>query len=151
ARPGADPPGEIERRAIVHHELRALPAAVGRREEEDATHADVGATERANSGALSVFSTSSRRTPPRRARATPYLTFASSPTEWASVDTTKRMPRARAATTQRGGRSSRRGSPLISTAAWPRAAASSTSSTRHSIGGRERTRRPSAWPHILKQ
>src|SRR5262245_54783860 len=68
----ADALGEIERRALTHDQPRAQPAAVSGRQEEDPAHGrPVGATDRANSWAVAVFSTSPRRTQPRRAMATP--------------------------------------------------------------------------------
>src|SRR6266540_78027 len=151
ARADTDSPGEVEGGPLIEDESRALTPAVRRRKQEDPTQArPAGATALANSAAVRVLSTSSRRTQPRRAMATPYRTLPSSATEWASVDTTKRTPRSRADLSQRGARSSRRGSPLISTAARLAATVSRTSSTRQSTGGRERTRRPRAWPQILK-
>src|SRR5262249_6336426 len=109
-----------------------------------------GATARAKAGASSVFRTSPRRTQPRRAMATPYRRLPYSATEWASVEITKRMPGWRADRTQGGAISRRRGSPLISMAAREAAMTSRIASTSQSMGGRERTRRPSAWPQILK-
>src|SRR5262249_14185497 len=108
APPDANALSEIERGPFAQDELGTLSAAVGRGGQEGRVRApQVGATTRGNSDAVRVFSTSSRAIQARRAMATPYRTLPSSATECASVDTTKRIPRSRAARSQRGARSRR--------------------------------------------
>src|ERR1051325_9989508 len=70
-------------------------------------HHAAGLTALQNSSADSVLSTSPRRTQPRRAIATPRRTFCRLSTECASVEITKRIPRSRAARSQRGSMSKR--------------------------------------------
>src|ERR1041385_406186 len=106
---------ELEACFLPHHQARSLARARRRREQENPrvvpTREAHGSTALRNASASRALSTSSRVTQPRRAMATPHVKAAMPATECASEEMTNRMPRSRAARTQRGSRSRRRGSP----------------------------------------